>query len=287
MSGTMEDKPKEAPLDRGAQEDPAALVSQAMQELSRAQDALTAASDKLSKSVGAASERATARGGQADDQGAQVGQLGGSPEREYGWQVFSTDEEKRAAGPTRAGDQWRRFGDMWLPVGATEAEMGLGLYRRRVDPGAGWEVVPLGDVVSADAQVLCGSSEEWVPQGWHSHFGRPATVAECVAEAAKHGTVIAAFRRRKLDVHPALAAAKAKFEEFTAACAAWDRESGQSLARRGVFGNFYDASFWLAQQAEHERSKLVSEAVKKLSSAEIAALSHFGLRLSDSDSDEA
>jgi len=107
------------------------------------------------------------------------------PTKEYGWRFLRRGELRQS------GDQWFEEGewhDCTITVG-NKIGQGAMPVRRRIDPGEGWELVPvdekfIGEVQATDDGVTWGRTQEWISGMW------------TVAELAK-GQRRLAYRRRK------------------------------------------------------------------------------------------
>lgn len=118
------------------------------------------------------------------------------PTREYGWLIIDTPELKAKFAPRLSTDEFWSLteGEGWLPVGpAVPRFTDCHAYRRRIDPGDGWEIVPANESPT-DLDKQIESTRDGV--SWRD-FGKVdqfATVLDCIA--TRSYADILAFRRR-------------------------------------------------------------------------------------------
>lgn len=118
-----------------------------------------------------------------------------TPENEYGFITFLGETANKKGWIKQSGDQFfRLYGrHEWRPVGNSYWRRGR-YYRRPIDPGEGFELVPANEKPTEGMEVFEVGSGQWFPSEYHTIASDDATVGDIAKATQFH---YAAFRRRK------------------------------------------------------------------------------------------
>lgn len=126
-----------------------------------------------------------------------------NPTQEYGWLIIDTPEKKLASLPKMPSDEFLNSQGQWESVAVPELKHYGGqfgsdhIYRRRIDPGKDWEIVPPEEIESQEMEFTRDGSKWEGNARWMEKVGDLRRAVSWYSGPEYSHSGILAFRRRK------------------------------------------------------------------------------------------